>query len=391
VTGRSQLGWHVSSDEWSRFTDYVTEKHGQTKGYVGREVERAMREWVDADAYAPVEDYVDRLVQAAGRTPANLSQKKSATTTPPTGDDTHKVQCRVDPELKDDFAAHAKRDADERPGLVLSRALRERRHGGRQRRIQDKLERVIDDAESLLAEVAGEGDLSLLEQRTIAICEQLGNQFTRDDLEDAIEDVVGGSDPTIRQYTDRVFDRLDYVEHPNARDKVDLFIPESEARELGADPDAPAIDRFHNGSVGYEDMSRDDRIQGVRIAAARRATSNSGQAAVDAKTVEKDVFEGRPSPSHASKLVELAADADGFDVDTRRGTKRLLVDLRDVTDDTVLSAVDGEPGASNTTSDAEPRGSTSEDTDAGDAADVDDRMDQLMNATVATDGGTPDA
>lgn len=391
MTGRSQLGWHVPSDEWSRFTDYVAEKHGQTKVYVGREVERAMREWVDADDYAPVEDYVDRLVQAAGRTPANLSQKKSATTSPPTADDTRKVQCRVDAELKDDFAAHAKRDADERPGLVLSRALRERRHGGRQRRIQDKLERVTDDAESLLAEVAGEGDLSHQEKKTIAICEQLGNQFTREDLENAIEGVAGGSDPTIRKYTDRVFDRLDYVEHPNAPDKVDLFIPEAEARELGADPDAPAIDRFHNGGVGYEDLSRDDRIRGIRIAAARRATSNTGRAAVDAATVEKDVFEGRPSPSYASKLVDLAADADGFNVDTRRGTKRLLVDLRDVTDDAVLSAIDGVPGASNTTSDAEPRGSTSEDTDAGDAADVDDRMDQLMNATVATDGGTPDA
>jgi len=91
----------------------------------------------------------------------------------------------------------------------------------------------------------------------------------------------------------------------------------------------------------------------------------------------------------------LAADADGFDADTRRGKKRLLVDLGDVTDDAVLDAVDGggESGPSTTASGDEPQGATSEDTAGSDydavGADVGDRMNQLMNATPATDGGTP--
>jgi hypothetical protein len=383
VTGRSKIGWHVPSDEWDRFTDYVADEHGQITGYVGREVERAMREWVDTDHYAAVEALVDDLVEAAGRTPANLSQKKSATTTPPTGDDTTKVQTRVDTNLKDDFAAHAKRDADERPGLVLARALRARRHGGRARRLRDKLERVGDDAEALLAEVAGEDAVSLQEKRTIAICNRLPDQFTRDDLDDAIEAVAGGSEPTVREYTDRVFDRLDYVEHPN---NGDLYIPEAEARGYGVDPNAPAIDRFRDGGLRYGDLSRDDKVRGVRIAAARRATSNGGRAAFDAATVERDVFDGHPSPGHASKLVDLAADADGFDVDTRRGKKRLLVDLGGVTDGAVLDVVDGESKPSTTASGDESHGATSEDA-AG--SDVDDRMNQLMNAKPATDGGTP--
>ena len=111
MTGRAKVGWHVPTDEWDKFVDYVDDEHGQIDGYAGREVERAMREWVDADPYAPVEALVDDLVEAAGRTPANLSQKKSTTAPPPTGDDTTKVQSRVDADLKADFAAHAKRDA----------------------------------------------------------------------------------------------------------------------------------------------------------------------------------------------------------------------------------------------------------------------------------------
>lgn len=263
-----------------------------------------------------------------------------------------KVQHRVDADVKTDFAAHARRDADERPGLVLARALRERRHGGRGRRLTDKLERVVEDAEALLAAIAGDG-MSHEQKQTVAICHLLGNQFTRDDLEDTIEAVVGGSRPTIREYTGRVFDRLDYVEHPNADD---LFIPEAEARDLGADPDAPAIDRFRDGGLSYDGLSRDDRVRGLRIAVARRATSNGGRAAIDVATVEHDVFDGHPSPGYASKLVGLAADADGFNVHTRPGKKRLRVDLRNVTDDAVLDAVDGGDSASSTpASDTEPR------------------------------------
>jgi len=393
--GRVKVGWHVPTDEWDSFTDYVVDRHGQIAGYAGDEVELAMREWVDADDYASVEDLVDRLVEAAGRTPANLSQKKSATTTPPTDGDTTKIQTRVDAELKDNFAAHAKRDADERPGVVLARALRARRHGGRTRRLRDKLERVGDDAEVLLAEVAGEDGASLQEKRTVAIWHRLGNQFTRDDLEAAIEAVAGGSEPTILEYTDRVFDRLDYVEHPNADD---LFIPEAEARDYGTNPDASGIDRFHDGGLAYDGLSRDDRVRGLRIIVARPATSNGGRAAIDAATVEHDVFDGHPSPGYASKCVYLAADADGFDVDTRRGKKRLRVDLRNVTDDAVLDAVDGgDSGWSTPFSDTEPPASMDEDDGNGsdvdavdDPHDIDDRMNRLMNATAVADGGVPD-
>ena len=145
VADRVKVNWRVPSNEWDAFIDYVHDEHSEIRGYVGREVERAMREWIDGDDFAEVEDLVNRLVKAAGRTPENLSQKKSAVD-PPTGGDTTTVQCRVDPDLKKRFAHYARTDTDDREGTILAEALRERRDGGRARRVQEKLERVVDDA-----------------------------------------------------------------------------------------------------------------------------------------------------------------------------------------------------------------------------------------------------
>jgi hypothetical protein len=359
----------------------VVEEYGRASEYIRRAVAQAMKEWIDADDYARVEEQIDRLVQSAERTPEDLSRKK-LTTTSFDDNDTHKVQCRVDAELKNEFAEHSRSEADERPGLVLTRALRAYRRGGRSRRVQDKLERVIDDAESLLAEVAATDSLSHQEKKTIAICDQLGEEFTRDELEDAIEIKAGGSDPTIREYTKRVLDRLDHVEHPNAPDGVDLFVPKAEAEKLGGKPDAPALDRFHNAEIEYDGLSRDEKITGLRIAVARRASSSNGYSALCTPAVEKDIFNGHSSSSHARKLIDLAADAGGFKTDTRRNVRRLLVDLSEVNDEAVLSALGDGQGNSNRAQDglsATPSKSTASEN----TSNPESRINQLMEASPA--------
>jgi len=75
MTDRVKVDWRIPSDEWEKFVAYVRDEHGETEGYVGREAERAMREFVDADEFAAVEERVDRFIQAAGRTPAVLGEK----------------------------------------------------------------------------------------------------------------------------------------------------------------------------------------------------------------------------------------------------------------------------------------------------------------------------
>lgn len=402
MTNRRDLDWFVPSDEWDRFLRYVESEYGETDGNVSREVERAIREWLDSDEFASVEEKVDRLVQAAGRTPSNLGEKKQ-TVDHPGGEETERVYAYVAEDLKEAFAVDA-RNAGEQPGTYLARALRARRNGGRSRRVEKKLGRILDDAEALLSEVDPDGDgMPLRERRTVAICQRLGRQFTRDELDEAIAAVAGDSDPTLRTYREKVLDRLDNTTHPA---NADLFIPEDEARAIasGTDrpsPDAPAIDR-----KDYADLSRSEKGRGLRIALAREATRNDGRYRFDAEEIRRDVFDGQPSEGHARDLMDLAADAEGFEATRRHGKVWLQVDLRDVTDEEVLSEVrrvssetdadspdDGEPG--------ETEGGGPGETDANPGLDADEpgdaaaRLAALDAATretaerIRTDGGEP--
>jgi hypothetical protein len=386
VTVHPKVGWRVPTDEWERVLAHVREKYDETEGRVGREVRRAMREWIDADEFADVEREVDRLVRAAGRTPAALAEKKRGSDHPASGDTTL-VQTRAPRDLKEEFAASA-REQGERPGVYLARALRERRAGGRARRVLAKLDRVSDDAEALLAEVDPEGDddMSLRERRTVAICRRLEGEFPEDELEAAIGAVAGDSPPTLREYRERVLDRLEYVEHPNA---PEIYVPEDTAREIaeGTDapgPDAPAVER-----KPYPKLAREEKVHGVHVAAARRAARNDGRAQLDAAAVRTAVFDGEPSEGHARDLMRVAGQADGFEFGKRYGKDRLRVDLRDMTDDDLLEAArdamaGGEAGEADATPGVEA-GETGEDDPETDAK---SEMDHLMAATPATgDGG----
>lgn len=230
VTATIKLNWCVPSAEWDAFRDHVQEEHGETEGLLGREAERAMREFIDVDEFAAVEERLDELVRAAGRTPANRREQKTSVTE---DGPTTRARARVSAEVKEAFAAYAKSETDEQPGIVLARALRERRDGGRSGRMLRKFSRVGADAEALLAELNPDTDaadsMSIIEKRTVVICHRLGKQFTRADLEDAIANVAGESKPTIEQYAERVVDRLGYTTHP---ENEDLFIPATEHEEL---------------------------------------------------------------------------------------------------------------------------------------------------------------
>lgn len=278
----------------------------------------------------------------------------------------------MDGRLKDEFASYAKRHhSEESYGVVLARALRERRDGGRAGRVERKLERVQADAEAMLAEVApgSEDGMSVRERRTVAICSRLGEQFTREELETAIGAVAGDSEPTLETYTDRVLDRLTYTTHPH---NADLLVPETTAREIAGETDAPAPDAPAIERKAYRDLSREEKVHGLRVRLAERATGNGGRGQVDASTVREEVFDGRASEGHARQLMRLAGEAEGYTFGKRHGTERIRVDLADVTDAGVLDAL------TETSADAE-------DGTEG----VDTRMDALMAAEpeVVPDGG----
>jgi len=333
VTSRQKLDWRVPSDEWDAFVDFVYHQHGEIKGYVGREVERAMREWIDVDDFATVEDQIDRLIRAAGRRYTDLSQKKSASDTLES-EDTTRVACRVDSHLKQEFSGFVKKMTDDRLGVALAWALRERRAGGRSQRVENKLERIIDDAEALLAEINGNNELSIRKKRTITICNQLSDQFLRDELESAIAEIAGDSPPTLQDYTHKVLNRLGVVEHP---DRPDLYITKNRARQLGIDLDAPQIDW-----KPYEALTREEKVEGVRIELARLAKVHHGKYQIEANTIKQKICNSKPSDNETKEILRQAATADGFDVTHYRGKDKLRINLACVTDPEVLNVISGD-------------------------------------------------
>lgn len=145
-----KLDWKVPQTEWERFRQYVENKFGSIEGYLGRESEHAMREYIDGDSYNKIEEQIDRLIEATGRTPDRcFVEIKSGVV----NQQRTRVTIRVEESVKDEFRSQADAtDQDQSYGVLFAQAIRVRREGGRADRLERKLNRVIKDAESVLSE-----------------------------------------------------------------------------------------------------------------------------------------------------------------------------------------------------------------------------------------------
>ena len=228
MSNRVRVDWQVPESEWEHFCEYVRSEFDGYKSYLGREVEKAMQEYALTDGYEEVEQLVDRLVQAAGRTLGDSQQKinsfESGTT---------RVTARVDPTVKDSFKRRADGEENTSYGRVLAKALRAYREGGRSSRVKDKLERVVDDAESMLETVRDDSDSNMgkKERQTVAICSDLPSPFSRDQLEEKITEHAGSSDYYIDEYTELVTDRLGPLKVVERPGESDLFLTREQWRD----------------------------------------------------------------------------------------------------------------------------------------------------------------
>lgn len=82
--------------------------------------------------------------------------------------------------------------------------------------------------------------------------------------------------------------------------------------------------------VEYQHLSRDEKVSIIQAGLVEDAKASNGRAAWGYKAVIQRL-DGRPSGSHAYKLMELAGQRQGFDFGTSPATnqKRLTVDLAD--------------------------------------------------------------
>jgi len=369
---------------WDSFEETVEREWGATSPYVGFVLDRTWREFREEH---PAEELVTRLVEAAGLRERD-TREKSLLTRDVSGSGDGRVWYHVHPETKSGMEAYAT-EAGVPNHVVLRAVVWWYLDGGLLGRLTEKLERAVPDAEEQLAELdpsADRGQTSEDKKPRWLVKELTPGGFTLSDFGDALEAMPwrGGDTEHMRgEWLEPVLSRAEYAEHPN---KSGLYIPEEQAEEMaekqGIDRDGPAIDRGD-----YADLTDPERVRGLRVELARRATNRrNGKRALNASKVRSDVFDGTPGTRKTKDLMDRAARIDGFNTDGKGGEKRLRVDLNAVEDAEVWDALEDE----NTEEPDAPPGQDAEDgeTDPEDpVAEAKERMDALTSAEVATDGG----
>ena len=375
-----KIDWRVPTAAWEAFREHVREECGSLDGYLGYEAERAMREYADKDGGSRVEELVDQLVRAAGRTPEVVYKQKTQSFS---GEETTRVTARVDRSVKEAFKAEVdKSDTTDTYGTALARALSVYRDGGRFGRLTRRLERVVDDAKSILAELAdadAEDSTNTVRRRTSVIAARLGDQFTDDELRDEIADVAGESDPTIRRYRARVVEHKNVEPHPG---NPDLWVPESVAANF-ADDGTPRECR-----QPVELLDRDDRAQRIKYEVGRQAaTRDSGCVRVTVADIQEDALNDEVSKSSVRDLLNTVETTDGYTFDTSGTSAKLNVNLSVVSesDPELLARIvayrDGDPSRTA----ASP--SSPETTTATGSSPTDSVDEEWGRLEAATDGG----
>jgi hypothetical protein len=311
VYDHTRLDWRVPQQEWTHFREFVEDEHGSISGYLGREAEKAMREYIDMDGYGEIEERVNQLVQAAGRTTqSSLKNKKGKLE----GGEKTRVTVQVEEDIKNEFRRFVS-DSEHTLGVEFATAIRAYRDGGRPARLESKLDRILDDVTDILGELdttADEsGSLSAKQRKVIAICDRLDKSFHDDELVEAIDEIAGRSDrasqPTREEYRDVVTNRLNVEPHPNTDDL--LWIPAEEAKQYAGE----GVPRVCRQRVST--LDRSERVERIRLAVGCEAAKRTnGEYAESVTTIRKQVLDSEVSRPTAAAMIRDAANVEGFEV-----------------------------------------------------------------------------
>lgn len=136
-----------------------------------------------------------------------------------------------------------------------------------------------------------------------------------------------GKKPTVRpedalQVAQRALAKANALEDEN--EELRERIVELEARQSSSDD--------------YATLDRDEKVGMVREELVKRARAQHGRAAMDYDDVMWGVFDGEPSADHCYTLMQLAANAEGYDLrDPDGGNREVTVDLDAAKDATGFS------------------------------------------------------
>lgn len=391
MSSTAKLEWWIDSREYELFREYVEEKHGVIALCFPSEVLQAMRAFIDKDRAADVEDKFATLEDALADSLPGYSRRRKSSGPLATDDlgedDTTKIRCEVPAKLKEEFAIYVDEHSEWGYGEALGRAMNAYRDGGREQRLADALDAMTAavesvDAENIETTQNNESDQDQesdetetrpysREKKIEAIRCDLAEEYGKDSAEEIEqlprEQIVqaihrycsqdpekDASDRTVSDYLSHITDELELTDHP--QNDV-LLIKDAEL-------DGPAFEH-----KSYDALTTEERVEAIHVKLLREVDRNR-RYQVAASDIQTGYFDGDPSDSVAHELRNRAAEAAGFGVRTARdGVQKLKVDLADVTDESLLETA----GLSNQRN-AEVEAAA--------------EMDVLMDAEVATDGGT---
>jgi len=352
MTERAIFDWHLFTPVWEEFVEYAEDRYGETAeedGYLARLLERAMREPLQNNRHAELENKIHELVEAAGVKKTDLNEEPDTFEFDPDHYyDKTRVVKQVDATVLRKWKRHADEFSGETYGEHLSRHLKLFLWGGQPRKLTERVDRVLEEIER-------DQDTSLSTPERIA--DRLDESFSREEfLEAASAEGVTTERYALREHLPAVLDETRTYPHPNNSDQ---FIPE----------DSDTIPEMPDPStLPYQAMDDAEKQLVIKAAAVRRLNDCQGQGGVkfdinDAVTA----LDGRPKHATARALLQAIADdhpENGFRFDSNAGelrySREAVLDSTEVNHDALTIAL-GEPTAK---TDAEGGGSAPESTRA---------------------------
>ncbi|WP_141466376.1 hypothetical protein [Salinadaptatus halalkaliphilus] len=325
--GLEHLGWLVPTSEWEPFKEWVRDVTGGYKGSLGRYVEKAIEDYIRfADAVKKLQTLADDVI-----TEEETDIPHSLVGDDLTTDSKTEVRVRIAPYSKDGFR-NAVSESKNSYGVELARALRQYRTNPFHEWVADLADRLstaLDDTEDEPPEdtINDQDGVNkqprTVEEKTEAIVDYLetemsceSHQISRDDLDEAIEVVVGDGEPTkrtMRKYRNQVVETLNLGRHPQT---PKLYKPVAEL------PDRPDDYPWECWvSVEYLKGDPEARARRVVLELGKQAAASNGRIGIEKSAVCKEILNEAVSPATARRTV--AAVVDNYPVKTKRENLRL--------------------------------------------------------------------
>jgi hypothetical protein len=298
---RPPLGVEVEAECYQRLKNYAKDEYGDVQGSTGRMLEEALREYLDEDRYAALEQQIDELLEGLRRT--NSDDRAKKTDVEYRREDATVAGARIYRPVK----TRLREIADEwetTMGKIATSAIRTFLDNDR----SERLERKVRQFESLLEDGSPrKSDLSAKERRLGTICAELGEPpFSLEDFDQAVRAANGidAGEHAREEYLPKVLERLGC--YPWQGENADVFVGPQRFRQNWGSPDTADPIYLPNDAMSEEDIETALLAEGIR-----RASSSGNRYLFDVKAA-REYLGGFRNPTVKKTMRGLASQWSGI-------------------------------------------------------------------------------